>query len=354
MTIGEREGGALPSEERQTRREKPSARARDEFREARDGFREALDGLGKAHEGFGKARDGFREAHEGFGKAHEGFGKALDGLGKARDGYWDTHLHLERYGERAYSLVEEAMDGGVDTIVAVSMDLASAVRTKALAAAFPDVVLPAYGFHPEQRLPEDAELDRLFAWMEAHRLGMRAVGEVGLPYYTRTEAQAAGLPFDEAPYLRLLERFVEWAVRHDLPLSLHCVYEDAGKACDILEKRGATERAHFHWFKGDAATVERLVRGGSYVSFTPDCLYDPETSALLGAFPLDRILGETDGPWPFEGPFAGRETHPAMVRDVVRRLADARDLSVDAVADALRRNAERLYGRGATSRGGAR
>lgn len=259
---------------------------------------------------------------------------------------WDAHLHLEQYGERAAALVVEARASGVGSIVAVSMDLASCERTKALAERFPGAVLPAYGFHPEQPLPDEAELDRLFAWMEAHRAEMRAVGEVGLPYYTRHEAQAAGRPFDEAPYLRLLERFVVWAARHRLPLALHAVYEDAGKACELLEKHGVAGRAHFHWFKGDAGTVERLVRNGSYVSFTPDCLYDPETSALLGVFPLERILSETDGPWPFEGPFAGRETHPAMVRDVVRRLADARGLPADDVADALRRNAERLYGCG--------
>lgn len=259
--------------------------------------------------------------------------------------YRDTHLHLEMYGERAEALVREAVDAGVGGIVAVSMDLASCERTAALAAAFPGVVHPAYGFHPEQPLPDDGAVDALFAWMESRfAAGERfAVGEVGLPYYSRQEALANGRPFDEAPYVRLLDRFVGFAARNGLPLALHAVYEDAQAVCGLLEKHGA-KLAHFHWFKGDDAAIERIVRGGWYVSFTPDCLYDPETRPLLGRFPIERVLTETDGPWPFEGPFAGRETHPAMTRDVAAAIASARGLSVEEAVRMLRANAQRCYG----------
>lgn len=258
--------------------------------------------------------------------------------------YWDTHLHLERYGERAGDLVRESAAQGIEAIVAVSMDLASCERTLKLHAAHPEHVRPAFGFHPEQPLPEEEELDRLLAWIEEHRRELCAVGEVGLPYYSRQAAIRAGQSFDEAPYLRLLERFVALAARWDVPIILHAVYEDAHKACDLLEKHGAA-RAHFHWFKGDAAAIDRLIQRGYFVSFTPDCLYDDETGRLIGQFPLELILTETDGPWPFEGPFAGQETHPAMVRAVAERIAEVHGLPLAAAAEQLRRNAERLYGR---------
>lgn len=257
--------------------------------------------------------------------------------------FWDTHLHLEQYGERAEALVRESAALGLEAVVAVSMDLASSERTLALSKAFPDLVRPAFGFHPEQPLPDEDELDRLFAWMEHHRSALCAIGEVGLPYYSRQEALRAGQPFDEAPYLHLLGRFAALAERWDVPVVLHAVYEDAHQACDILEKTNV-RRAHFHWFKGDAAAVDRLIQNGYYVSFTPDCLYEEETASLISRFPLELILTETDGPWPFEGPFEGRETHPSMVRSVVRRIAEAHRLPLMSAAEQLRRNAERLYG----------
>ena len=32
---------------------------------------------------------------------------------------------------------------------------------------------------------------------------------------------------------------------------------------------------------------------------------------------------ETDGPWPFEGPFRGEETHPHMIHAVIEQIAAA-------------------------------
>lgn len=258
--------------------------------------------------------------------------------------FWDTHIHLEQYGARADSLLRESREAGVEALVAVSMNLESCRRTAALAAAHPDLVRPAYGFHPEQPLPDAAALDALFQWIgrEREKGGAFAVGEVGLPYYTKREALQAGLAFDEQPYVALLERFMACAARWDAPVVLHAVYEDAHKALDMLE-RHRVRRAHFHWFKGDAEAVRRIVRGGYYVSFTPDCLYDEETKPLIGQFPLELMLTETDGPWPFEGPFSGRDTHPSMVRCVVGQIAETHGLTAAEAAEALARNAATLY-----------
>lgn len=260
--------------------------------------------------------------------------------------YWDTHIHLDKYEEEAADLVRESKDSGLESLVAVSMDLPSCCRTAALAAEFPGVVLPAYGFHPEQPLPDDEELDRLFAWIEkkySQEGSNIIIGEVGLPYYSRLAAAEAGEIFDEAPYVQLLERFVAFAASRDLPIVLHAVYEDAHKACDLLEKY-KIKRAHFHWFKGDEAAVTRIVQGGWFLSFTPDVLYDPDTKPWAGKVPLAHILTETDGPWPFTGPFVGRKTHPSMIVDVLRFLAETYGLSLHAAADIVRSNAISMYG----------
>lgn len=172
---------------------------------------------------------------------------------------------------------------------------------------------------------------------------MIAVGEVGLPYYSRQEAAERGEVLDEAGYIRLLERFVAFAARHDLPIVLHAVYEDADTACDLLERHGV-RRAHFHWFKGSAETVERMIALGYYISFTPDIRYEDEIRELALRYPTDQVMSETDGPWPFEGPFAGQPTHPSMTADVCREWAALRDLSEAEAQAILLANANRFYG----------
>ncbi|AIQ45396.1 DNAase [Paenibacillus sp. FSL R7-0273] len=227
----------------------------------------------------------------------------------------DAHIHLEQYDQ---AVLEDMLSGlpgqGIDGLIAVSMNLESSVRTLELARRAPGLIKPAYGYHPEQPVPEEAELAALLRFIEEHAAHMAAVGEIGLPYYSRAEALERGLPFEMEPYIRLLDTLLGAAAQLGKPVVLHAVYEDALTACDLLDKHGIRD-AHFHWFKGPEEAVARMIERGYYISFTPDIVYEPEIQALARRYPPELVMAETDGPWPFEGPFAGRLTHPAMIRD---------------------------------------
>jgi TatD DNase family protein len=263
----------------------------------------------------------------------------------------DSHVHVDLYDEQERDkLLENAFSEGVAAVVAVSMHLQSAVLNREIAGRYPGKVYPAYGFHPEQPIPSEEELMRLFNWIrERYEAGEQfAIGEVGLPYYTRTEAEEAketqdGHLFDERPYLALLERFAALAAELDLPIILHAVYEDAVKACDILEKYNV-RKAHFHWFKGSAEVVRRMAARGYMVSVTPDVAYEEEIRHLVMEYPLEQLMVETDGPWLFEGPYAGQPTRPAMAADAAKHIAEIKKLPADKAAEQLLANTRRFYG----------
>ncbi|MFC5650743.1 TatD family hydrolase [Paenibacillus solisilvae] len=262
-------------------------------------------------------------------------------------GRWiDAHIHVDLYAEEEReALLDEAFaNDGIAAVVAVSMHLSSSRTNHELALRYIGQVLPAYGLHPEQPLPSKAELDQLFDWIGERYIGGEtfAIGEVGLPYYTRTEAEAAGLLFEMQPYLELLERFVELAAALDRPIVLHAVYEDAEQTCDLLERYGI-RRAHFHWFKGSDEVVERMIKAGHYISITPDVLYEEEIRRLVQRYPMTLMMTETDGPWPFEGPFEGKATKPAMVRKVAEAIADLKGIPVLEAEARLLKNAIDFY-----------
>ncbi|RIX49904.1 TatD family deoxyribonuclease [Paenibacillus nanensis] len=259
--------------------------------------------------------------------------------------YVDAHIHLDKYTvEERDRLLEEAFREGVATVVAVSMDLASSKINAELARRYPGSVHPAYGFHPEQEPPSAQERERLLTWIrERHTAGEAfAIGEVGLPYYMRTEREAAGKTFDETAHLELLESFVRLAAELDCPIVLHAVYEDADKAYELLRRYNVSS-AHFHWFKGSMQTVERLIEAGYFISLTPDVVYEPEIIALAKRYPLELMMTETDGPWPHEGPFAGQSTKPPMVKRVAAEIARLKGLPLAEAETALLRNAKRFY-----------
>ncbi|MBO2945868.1 TatD family hydrolase [Paenibacillus sp. F411] len=257
--------------------------------------------------------------------------------------YIDTHIHLDAYSAEAQGTILAELAGcGVTSLISVSMGLESA-RSNLLLSRQHASVKPAFGFHPEQPLPTAEEADELFLFMEHHLKDMAAVGEVGLPYYTRIEAEARGETWDNRPYEELLERFIAFAAKHGKPIVLHAVYEDADVAYALLKKHGMLAAAHFHWFKGSADTIERLARGGSYISFTPDLLYEEDIQELARRYPAEQVMTETDGPWPFEGPFAGRLTHPCMTAEVAAAWAEITGIEAQSAVELLYRNALRFY-----------
>ncbi|MCR8656179.1 TatD family hydrolase [Paenibacillus endoradicis] len=257
----------------------------------------------------------------------------------------DAHIHLEQYSEEdCKAIIERALHHSVKHVVAVSMDLASSERTYKLTQKYGEVIMAAYGHHPEQPLPSEQEEQILMDLIMEYHIANKsfAIGEIGLPYYSALEAREQGREFLLEPYIAFLDRMLALAKTVDRLVVLHAVYEDASIACDLLEKH-QIKKAHFHWFKGPTNTIARMIDNGYYISITPDVFVEEEIRELVRKYPLSLMMVETDGPWPFEGPFAGQITEPMMVIDVVNEIAKLKGMSAWEVAETVYNNTLKLY-----------
>ncbi len=251
----------------------------------------------------------------------------------------DAHIHLDQYDEKErVKILSSLEENHVENLIAVSFDMESCLKTQTLCLA-DSRIKPAYGFHPEQDIPSFDLLDKLFSWMEQQVTNMIAVGEVGLPYYKKLESKE---PLQYKPYIDLLERFIEFASKWKKPIILHAVYEDAATVCDLLEKHGVSS-AHFHWFKGDPAVVERMIQNGYFISITPDVLYEEEIQELVKKYPIERMMVETDGPWPFEGQFTGLVTEPKMIYYSIEKIAELKNITTEETERILYENTKMFY-----------
>ncbi|MNN47908.1 putative deoxyribonuclease YcfH [compost metagenome] len=86
-----------------------------------------------------------------------------------------------------------------------------------------------------------------------------------------------------------------------------------------------------------------MIDRGYHISFTPDILYEPEIRDLARRYPPELVMAETDGPWPFEGPFAGRPTHPAMIHDVAAAWGALQGYSLAEAEAILTPNTRHFY-----------
>ncbi|WP_066058252.1 TatD family hydrolase [Robertmurraya korlensis] len=249
----------------------------------------------------------------------------------------DSHLHLDKYLDNEILMMMKTLDQ-VDMLISVSYDLESCKRNSTLSKSYQNVKT-AFGFHPEQAIITDEEMADLFQWVYSHIDEMIAVGEVGLPYYLRTSSSWSS---SLEPYKELLEEWVKLASKNNLPISLHAVYDDVPTVCSILEKH-SIEKAHFHWFKGVDTDMDRIIRNGHFISLTPDILYEEEIQVIAKRFPISQMMVETDGPWPFEGPFSGRITHPNMIHQTVRQLSELKTISIDKTYETLYVNTRNFF-----------
>ncbi|MFE8697903.1 TatD family hydrolase [Cytobacillus sp. FJAT-53684] len=250
----------------------------------------------------------------------------------------DSHIHLDHYKDNE---IRDMISSSsfIHSLITVSFNLESAQRNLTLSEQYPKVK-PAFGFHPEQPLPTDEELKTLIDWIEFHKEKAVAIGEVGLPYYFRQES--ATTSFSLQGYIELLETFIILAKRWDKPIVLHAVYDDAPIVCDLLEKH-SVQKAHFHWFKGDSLTVNRIINNGYFISFTPDIVYEKEIQELAKGYPIDQMMVETDGPWPFEGPFQDQLTHPHMMSESIAMISKLKEMPIQDVYHHLLHNTKSFY-----------
>ncbi|PKG23225.1 TatD family hydrolase [Niallia nealsonii] len=248
----------------------------------------------------------------------------------------DAHIHLNQYKESTIKKIQD--EKSIEGVISVSMDQPSCIRNFQLANCY-SFVHAAFGFHPEQPLPKEKELADLIIWIKKHQQHMTAIGEVGLPHYVRKKDPTA---FPLEPYIEVLEQFILLAKEFSKPICLHSIYEEAPIVLGLLEKHNYMH-AHFHWFKGDEQTIDHLIVNGCFVSITPDLLYEKEIQKLAAKFPLEQLMVETDGPWPFEGPFSQKKTVPYMMHDTVHQIANIKKIQVETVYDCLLSNTKKFF-----------
>ena len=104
----------------------------------------------------------------------------------------DAHIHLDLYEKEEREKILKELDlYSVEALISVSFHLQSSKRNLAFAKR-DGRVKAAAGFHPEQELPSEWEVQELLTWIQRHYQEIVAIGEVGLPYYKMKEDPITG------------------------------------------------------------------------------------------------------------------------------------------------------------------
>jgi len=251
----------------------------------------------------------------------------------------DTHAHLDSsfFDRDREALLARAIVAGVRQIIVPALDF----NNFEVVLSYPGRFLGVYaavGIYPrrgEVWKPADIEQVR----QAASRPGVVAIGEIGLEYASNNRTP-------RSVQREVLSAHLELAAELNLPVILHnrlvCTEVLDVFADSSLAKHDAA--GVLHGFEGDAASAQRALDLGLYLSFySPVTFHTKKYAALLPSLPLDRIVLETDAPCMAPLPFRGRRSEPAHIRLVAEAIAGYLGRSVDEVASITTRNAQRLF-----------
>jgi TatD DNase family protein len=165
----------------------------------------------------------------------------------------------------------------------------------------------------------------------------RAIGEIGLDYH-----------YDFAPrevQQQVFREQIRLAHTVKRPIVIHTREADEDTLRILAEERASEIGGVFHCFTGDRSMARRALDIGFHLSLAgivtfPRALELKEVARMV---PLDRLLVETDSPFLAPVPHRGKRNEPAHVARVAEVIAELRNSSAEAVAEATSTNFGRLF-----------
>lgn len=176
-----------------------------------------------------------------------------------------------------------------------------------------------------------------------------AIGETGLDYFHH-----------DTPALRqeqeiLFRKHIELALLVHKPLMLHVrssrgsddAYYDALKIlAEYATSLSTTEgniRANFHFFSGSQKCMEDIVAAGYTLSVDGPITFSRDYDEMIRAVPLDRIMVETDAPFAAPQPYRGKTCEPWMVKHVLEKIAEIKELPLEEVRIQILKNSQDFF-----------
>jgi TatD DNase family protein len=257
----------------------------------------------------------------------------------------DAHAHLEIVtnaapdSEEVRKVLDNARDVGVDRVVQVGYSAEQSQWCVEAADHWKGRVLAAVALHPnEAPVVEDLEHDWSIIAKLAEHPRVRAIGETGLDY------------FRTPPELRKRQQesfkwHIELAKKHKKALVIHD-RDSHDDVLSVLLEVGAPEKTIFHCFSGDLAMAKICVERGYILSFAGTLTFKnaPQLREAVKIVPPEQLLVETDSPFLAPTPHRGALNTPAQIANIVRAMADERNVSDAELATTLSNNAERIFG----------
>ena len=260
--------------------------------------------------------------------------------------YIDIGINLtnKQFAGEYDEVIDRAISAGVEQILLTGTSVRSSKEALALAKEYPETLFATAGIHPHDAKTMNTESIKILTALLKEKKVV-AVGECGVDF----DRDFSPRPVQESCFHAQLSL----AEEVQKPLFLH---ERAAfdRFIAILKEHSSLPEGVVHCFTGQLKEAKTYLEMGYYIGFT-GAITDVRRFAALEEVvryvPLDRMLIETDAPFmmPKNVPtrqlsyHQQRRNEPAFLPYVAQTIAQYKGVTLKAVADKTRENAETLF-----------
>jgi TatD DNase family protein len=259
----------------------------------------------------------------------------------------DTHCHLDfnAFDQDRESVLERALQMGVQHIVNPGCDLESSQKAVRLAHSHPECIRAAIGIHPNDGLSWKCntieELRQL-----AQQPGIVAIGEIGLDYYrNKVEPSVQQDIFRQQLHL---------AADLSLPVIIHNRQATADMLIILTEWIAQLKEIDspllnhpgvLHSFSEELVTAKKMISMNFYLGIGGPVTFQNarRLQEIVKELPLERLLLETDAPFLSPHLHRGQRNEPAHIPLIADKIAVLHQVDIAKVAEITSRNAALLF-----------
>lgn len=248
----------------------------------------------------------------------------------------DTHCHLadKKFAKDLPEVLERAKNAGVERMIAIADSLEEGEKCLQIAQEFSQVFCTV-GLHPHHaKLGKDGDRKRLKD-MVLSSDRVVAIGEIGLDYhYTFAPPDVQKRVFREQ---------LELAKELGKPAVIHC--REALKDVWEIVKSVRPGQIVLHCCTEKFEDVQQFLDRGDFLSFTGIVTFpQAQVRRTVRLCPLTQMMIETDAPYLAPVPHRGKRNEPAFVVEIVKRIAQLKEVSLEEVDRSTTKNAVEFFG----------
>ena len=250
---------------------------------------------------------------------------------------FDSHAHYDdcAFDEDRDEVLRGLRAEGIGNVVDICADIRDLPKILELTEEY-DFIYAAAGVHPcdvyDIGNDEFAQLEEA---LEVPKVV--AVGEIGLDYHYDDT--------DKAKQKDWFVRQIDLAKRRNYPLVVHS-RDAAQDTFEIMKAEGADAAGGvIHCFSYEKEMARRYLDLGYYIGVGGVITYKNARKLVevVSYMPMESMLLETDCPYLCPVPYRGKRNDSTMLRYVVKRVSEIKNISEEEVIRVSADNARKMY-----------